>query len=280
MTTKVSEIMTKNPISYHAPSSVDDVVKVLLHKNVTGMGITDSSGKYLGIISRRDIFNNTMETQTAMLMRRVIPVHEDDDIASAAQAMNKLGRRHMAVVDREGFLKGILTPQNFLPEIINTYGNIPVTEFISRRVVPVWEQAPISMIPEISRLTSIYSFPVLDAEGTFVGLVTDRDIFDKANISMETVVSKTDVSDDEDPWTWDGFRNMMEYVVSKNMIKLPPMEISKVMVRNPQTVFLNDLVSKVSSIMYKGNFNQVPAMETPDKLAGMIYDVDLLGVFK
>jgi CBS domain-containing protein len=280
MGTKISDIMTKNPISYHAPSSVDDVVKILLRKNVTGIGITDSSGKYLGIISRRDIFNNSMETQTAMLMRRIKPVHEDDDIASAAQEMYKLGRRHMAVTDKDGYLMGILTPQNFMPEIINRYGNIPVTEFVSRRVVPVWEETPISIIPEISRLTSIYSFPVLNSEGAFVGLVTDRDIFDKAHISMETVVSKTDVSDDEDPWTWDGFRNMMEYVVSKNMIKLPHMEISKVMVRNPQTVFLNDPVSKVSSIMFKGNFNQVPAMETPDKLAGMIYDVDLLGVFR
>ncbi|MCL4329486.1 MAG: CBS domain-containing protein [Candidatus Thermoplasmatota archaeon] len=279
MAVPVSDIMTKKPSSYHAPSTVDELVGIFIKKKVTGFPITDSSGKYIGMVSRRDIFDNTGETQTAMLMRKARAVKESDPVDVAAAEIVTQRRRHLAVVDNQGYLKGILTPQNFMDMLIQNHKSVPVSRFLATRIVPVYDRMPVSLIPEISRITGIYTYPVLKAGGIFAGLITDRDIFEKAEVSTETIVSEFNISSDEDPWTWDGVRNLMPYIMFRSNVKLPETEISEIMIKNPYTVLITDTVEKVATIMKKGNFNQVPVMETREKLAGIIYDIDLMGAF-
>ncbi len=279
MAIPVSDIMTRKPTSYHAPSTVDELVGIFIKKNVTGFPITDSNGRYIGMVSRRDIFDNTGETQTAMLMRKAKAVKESDPIQVAAAEIVSQRRRHVAVVDDQGYLKGILTPQNFMDILIQNYKSVPVSRFLASKVVPIYDRMPVSVVPEISRITGIYTYPVLKSGGIFAGLVTDRDIFERAKVSTETIVSEFNISSDEDPWTWDGVRNLMPYIMFRSHVKLPETEISDIMIKNPSTVFVTDTVERVATIMKKGNFNQVPVIETREKLSGIIYDVDLMGAF-
>ena len=48
---KVSDIMTKNPLCYTVPSSISEVIKILIKNNVTGIPIKNNQNKYQGIIN-------------------------------------------------------------------------------------------------------------------------------------------------------------------------------------------------------------------------------------
>ena len=49
-----------------------------------------------------------------MVMRSPVPVKEDEDVSVAAKQMVEKGKRHIAVVNDDNKVVGILTPQNLL----------------------------------------------------------------------------------------------------------------------------------------------------------------------
>ena len=65
----VSSIMTPDPITFKVPSTVAQVVSELIRSNITGMPVVDSSNRYVGIISRRDVFAHPEETQASRIVR-------------------------------------------------------------------------------------------------------------------------------------------------------------------------------------------------------------------
>ncbi|MHB1663156.1 MAG: CBS domain-containing protein, partial [Thermoplasmataceae archaeon] len=60
--------MTENPIEFKVPGTLSDAVDTLIKNKITGMPVVDSTGRFAGVITRRDIFNNPNETQAAMVM--------------------------------------------------------------------------------------------------------------------------------------------------------------------------------------------------------------------
>lgn len=279
MPSKVSEIMTKNPIFHTVPSSPNEVVKELIKNNITGMPIADNKGEYVGMISRRDIFDNPSETQTALIMRKASAVTDNDTIETAALEMFKQRRRHIAVVDSSNRIVGILTPQNFLPIIMERYGDMKVKEVMLSLCVPVWDETPINIVHYSMSLSGVYSSPVIDSDEKFVGLITDRDIFDKVDLKPQTMLAESGIADDEDPWSWGGIRNVMTYMIEKNYIKLPKTKVSQIMVKEPAVVYKNDRLRELVKTMESKNFNQLPVLEGEGNLIGMLYDIELMSVF-
>ncbi len=277
---KVSEIMTKDPVKYRVPSSINEVIKVLIRNNITGIPITDVNGKYAGFVSRRDIFSNPNEVQTAMVMRRSPPISGDENVETAAIEMLKQKKRHLTVVDSNNYVTGILTPQNFMKLIKEQHGNIRIKDVMKDISIPVWEKTPLMPILITMNLSNIFSFPVIDGKGDFVGLITDRDIFDRVDLKYDSILSEMGIANDEDPWSWTGLRNVFRYVVERADIKLPDISAEQVMVKNPSIVYLNDKLEMAASIMIQNNFNQIPVLDDPKKIIGMLYDIEMLSVFQ
>ncbi|MEM3675568.1 MAG: CBS domain-containing protein [Thermoplasmataceae archaeon] len=279
MPSRVRDIMTENPITYRVPSTVSEIVKVLIKNNITGLPLVDSAKKYVGIISRRDIFENPQESQTAMVMRQAKPVSPDDSIQAAAQEFVRQGRRHVAVVGEDGRIVGILTPQNFLPVVAEMYGNKKVKDLDSLEAIPVWEETPIAVVSLTMRMSKTYACPAVDGSGKFTGLVTDRDLFDKIDLRSMIQVSESGIADDEDPWNWEGIRNVVTYMIVRNNIQLPEMPVKEIMIRKPVSTNTNESLSVAAKKMLDGNFNQLPVFKATSDLAGMIFDLQLLRVF-
>ncbi|AKA48625.1 hypothetical protein IX51_05385 [uncultured archaeon] len=279
MPNKVSEIMTKDPIFHTVPSSPNEVVKKLIQNSITGMPMADNKGKYVGMISRRDIFNNPSETQTAMVMRKASAVLDSDSIESAALEMLHQRRRHIAVVNADNRIVGILTPQNFLPIIREKFGDTKVKNVMMSLCVPIWDETPINVVLYSMSLSGVYSSPVIDSNEKFVGLITDRDIFDKVDLKPQTMLAESGIADDEDPWSWGGIRNVMTYMIEKNYIKLPKTPVKDIMVKEPAVVYKNDKLRELVKTMEVKNFNQLPVLESEGKLIGMLYDIELMSVF-
>ncbi|MEM0155264.1 MAG: CBS domain-containing protein [Thermoplasmataceae archaeon] len=280
MAALVSDIMTKSPHICRVPSTVSDVVKILIKKNITGLPVIDSKGKYVGIISRRDIFDNPEESQTALVMRRANPVYDTDPIEKAAKELVSQNRRHIAVINSERDVVGILTPQNFLDTLSQIYGQLPVKSILHIMAVPLWYNTPLGAIYTMMRVSRIYSFPVINENGDFMGLITDRDIFDKVDLKQSSVLSETGMAEDEDPWSWSGIRNVVTYILEKNKIQLPNIPASDIMIKTPAVAYVNDTIERVAKIMATKNFNQLPLLDGSQKLVGMLYDIELLSAFQ
>jgi CBS domain-containing protein len=274
-----ADIMTRNPITYHVPSTVGEVIKILIKNNITGLPLVDQSGKYAGVISRRDIFENPDENQTAMVMRRAKAVTPDTTVEEAAREMIKQFRRHLAVVDDSGNVVGILTPQNFLRLVRERFGKLKVKEIERSIAVPVWEESPLSVVSFIMRVSKAYACPVIDINGDFVGLVTDRDIFDNIDVRSKFQFSETGMADDEDPWSWEGIRNVVTYMIEKSNLELPHTPVKQFMIKNPVVANSTDTVETAAKKMETGNYNQLPIVQGNGHLVGMLQDIQILSVF-
>jgi CBS domain-containing protein len=279
MKEKVSEIMTTQPITGTVPSPLNEIVKILIKNNLTGLPMKDVRNHYAGIISRRDIFANPVETQAALVMRNAKTVKEDDTIQYAAIEMLNQHRRHLTVVNEKNEITGILTPQNFLQVVKEKYGSIKVKDLLKTITIPIWGKTPISMLPTLMRLSGVYTYPVVNSAGEFLGLVTDRDLFDKIDLKSTTVLSEAGLGEDEDPWSWGGIRNVITYVIEKSNIQLPDIPVEKIMVKNPVVVSPNDRLETAVRNMLTGNYNQLPVLEDSKIIAGMLYDIEIMRVF-
>lgn len=279
MSGTVADIMTRNPITYKVPSSVNEIIKALIKNNITGLPLSDNRGKYAGIISRRDIFDHPDETQTAMTMRRAVTVNQSDSVELAAREMTSQNRRHLTVVDDNNAIVGILTPQNFLPEVIARYGKIRVKEVLNGITIPVWEDTPMNVVSLMMRMSRIYAFPVIDSDGGFMGLITDRDLFENVNVGTSHYLSETGMADDEDPWSWDGIRNVVTYLIEKRNIVLPNKPVKEVMIKKPVVTNTNDTLEAAVKKMEVGNYNQLPVLQGTGDIADMLYDIHILSVF-
>ncbi len=276
MTSSVSAIMSKGSLSFHVPSMVEDLVKFLIKNNITGAPVVNASGLYEGMVSRRDIFASPTESQTAMLMRRAEPVRPEESVESAARVMKNQHRRHVAVVDSTGKVAGILTPQNFLAYLSENNGKEKISSVMKGPSFAVWEKMPLKLFLTITELSKTYAFPVLDGEGNFKGIITDRDVFNLMEFKSSEASMKRDIQED-DPWSWEGVRNFTSYAVYRSIMKIPEVSVEACMVKEPSTVDVDDDISSAVNIMKAHNFNQLPVLKG-QKLVGMIYDLDLLKV--
>ncbi len=273
----VKDIMTPDPITIVAPATRRDVLRTLVKNNITGMPVVDKENKLLGIVSRRDIFENPDEEQLALLMRTDVPVvKEGDSIEYAASVMVRYNRRHLVVVDDENHVIGVITPQDFLSVIIKRRISIPVEEVVTKPCFPIHKCTPLPVVFRAMTLTSLTAFPVLNDEGNLIGIVTDRDLFEKVEIDRNVAMSELGLGDDEDEWNWEGLRNVMKLFYMVEKVNLPNIPVEEVMIKNPTTIFSKSPVWEAAKIMKKNNFSQLPVRDLHDNLKAMVFDSDLV----
>ena len=67
----VADIMTSMPIVATVPGSRNDAINLMVRNKLTGVPVVrESDGQLMGIVSRRDVFNNMNEEQLSMLMKK------------------------------------------------------------------------------------------------------------------------------------------------------------------------------------------------------------------
>ncbi len=274
---KVRDIMSRNPVCVKAPGTKKDVLRTLVKHNITGVPVVNEEGKLLGIVSRRDIFENPGEEQVALLMRRDVPtVGEEDSIEHAASVMLRYGRRHIVVVDDDRNVIGILTPQDFLAVVEERKISEPVEKYVTKPCFPLHLCTPLPVVFCAMSLSSLPAFPVVDDDGKLKGIVTDRDLFERAEVDKNVAISELGLGDDEDSWNWEGLRNVIKLFYMEEKVKLPKIPVESVMIKDPISIFSKSPVWEAARIMRKNNFSQLPVRNTHDDLIAMIFDSDLV----
>ncbi len=277
--TTIDKVMTHNPITAEIPGSRNDVLKLMVKHNLTGVPIVKKTdGSLAGMITRNDIFTNPEEDQLAMVMNREpLTLSPHDTVEHAASLIVKTKVTHFPVVEN-GNLVGILTPTDLLYEVEKKASGIPVEELALSPCVPIYQEAPLRVALVTFRASGVNALPVLDVNGRLTGILTDRDIFNKSLINGSIALTALGIGGDEDEWTWEGLRNVMKLWFEVSKIEVPAIPVRDIMVRSPTTVFRKTSVSEAARTMRRNDFGQLPVVDSKESLVAMLYDVNVVSI--
>ncbi len=271
----VADIMTSVPIVVEVPGSRSDAINVMVRNKLTGVPVVRAAdGKLVGIVSRKDVFNNFEEDQLSLIMKKdIITVSPSATIADVAKIFVEKRIHRIPVVD-DGRLVGIITPTDLLDEVKNKKSKLKAEDVINTTCVTAYVEDPLSYIIASMRVSKSVAFPVLDARGNLVGIITDRDLFIDQTEDKEAL---TAMGLDESTESLAGYRNVLPlfYVATDKDISDERI-VKDYMIKNPVTVFKKTSVSDVAKLMKQNDFGQIPVHGNKDELVGMVYDVDIL----
>jgi CBS domain-containing protein len=187
------------------------------------------------------------------------------------------GIRRLPVIEKDRLL-GIVTPTDLMG-VVETYGSGIVGDYSVGKCVPVFEDTPLPVLASLIHASQVYSLPVLDSEGRFVGIVTDGDMFNKGIVDDTVVTSDLGIGVDEDSWTWEGLRNVMKLYYIRSKIQLPSIPVKEIMVSETYKVFKETPINKAAKMMRMHGIGQVPVIDAGGELGGMLFNKDLLDWF-
>ncbi len=272
----VSEIMVKDPIVVKLPTTRDEVLSVLVKNRRTGVPVIDEDNNVLGIITRKDIFKNPEEEQVAVIMEWDVPtVTGTTNLEKAASTMFNQNVRRLPVV-KKGEIIGLVTPSDLLKVVEKKKIQKPVEEYIRSHTVCIHKSTPAKVAASVINLSKVYAMPVLDDNSKMSGLITDRDLFDVKYLGENITLTKLGISEDEDSWTWEGLRNVMNLYYQESKIELPMEPIENFMAKDVSTVYRKSPAWEAAKIMRRKDYDQMPVVDKNDDLHAMIYDMDLM----
>ncbi len=267
--------MVKLPIVVEVPGSRSDAINIMVRNNVTGLPVVRATdGCLVGIVSRKDVFNNGQEHQLSLIMKKdIIKITPDTSIRDAAKIFVEK-RIHRLPVVENGKLIGLITPTDLLDEVKNMRTSMTAEQVINTTCVTAYVNDPISYVVNAMRVSRVTSFPVLDARGALVGIITDRDMFIDQTKDIKVL---KELGVDEASQSLAGYRNVLPlfYMATEKDIS-EELIVKDYMVKNPTTVFKKTNLSEIAKIMKQNNFGQIPVRGNKDELVAMIYDIDVL----
>lgn len=146
------------------------------------------------------------KTVADVMTRRLVTVREDDVIANIDDAMHRLRVRHMPVIDEKGTLVGLLSHPDLLHAAASFLSDreadrnaiinqVPVGRIMQREVVTV---EPGDSLVEAGKLmwdAKIGCLPVVERNGTLVGIITEADFIAVAVELLGGEIKKSDVEE-------------------------------------------------------------------------------------
>lgn len=138
---RVSDIMTRNPVTVRLDASLEEGVATMLKARVSGLPVVDAQGVVVGMITEGD------------LLRRA-------ELGTAP---------HPA-----GWLSSFLGPGHCARDYVRTHGQT-VRDVMAREVIFVSPQAPLSEVVALMEAQQIKRLPVLQ-QGRLVGIVSRADV--------------------------------------------------------------------------------------------------------
>jgi CBS domain-containing protein len=120
--------------------------------------------------------------------------------------------------------------------------------------------------------------PILDADNTLRGIISERDLIRNSVIKDSVGVSDFSNGTDDDEWTWESIRDnhTLSYSISK--VQIPKKPVKSAMVKNVIAVPLNAEVSECALKMKRARVDQLPVINGDKRLVAMLFDRDLIRV--
>jgi CBS domain-containing protein len=212
---KVRDIMTPDPRKVSLTTPLDRVVRLLLSSIFTGVPVVDDADRPAGVITQGDlIYKGKMPMRLGLLAESgsakldavlsvlagksakdvmtspVIVIGQDQFVKDAVDLMLSKRVKRLPVVDAGGKLTGMLSRLDIFRTIMqespdwNAFKQQSITVMDARTVSDIMRRDTHAVLPEtpvdeIIRLidsNDIQRVTVVDTDGRFLGLISDRDL--------------------------------------------------------------------------------------------------------
>lgn len=138
------DIMTKDVITVTGDESLQNVAKIFVEKNISGLPVVDEHNRVIGVISEGDLVYQQKPLAQPMFINLF------DGILQ---------------IDRKEF-----------EEEINKIAAYEVDQLMTKHVITAHEDTPVEEIATLMINKKINRLPIVDDEGRLQGLVTRQDI--------------------------------------------------------------------------------------------------------
>jgi len=269
--------MTQDVVSVEIPGNRDDVLKILKRTGISGVPVI-KDGQIVGIITRKDLLRKPDETQLGLLMTpNPITIGPGETIADAARLMIRHGIRRLPVVE-DGRLVGLLSVSDLILAIAQMKCSIPIRSVYTSQTFAIWEETPLTVVGRVMEISGFDAIPILDADNTLRGIISERDLIRNSVIEDSVGVSDFSNGTDDDEWTWESIRDnhTLSYSISK--VQIPKKPVKNAMVKNVIAVPLNAEVSECALKMKRARVDQLPVINGDKRLVAMLFDRDLIRV--
>lgn len=123
---QVKDLMTYGVVTVPEYAKVINVIKILGEGYVHGVVVVGKEGKASGVISEIDIskaFEHDLRDVTAaeIMSKPVKSIDMNATVTEAAKIMSEKGIDRLAILDRNGFPKGIFSVTDIIREITASY---------------------------------------------------------------------------------------------------------------------------------------------------------------
>jgi CBS domain-containing protein len=306
--TRVREIMTPNPKKVTTTTPLDEVAGLLLSSAFTGLPVVDEENRPVGVIAQGDlIYKGGMPMRLgllaeserekigavleAMAMKRAkevmtqpaITIGQDNLVTEAVDLMIKNGVKRLPVVDGTGKLVGILSRVDvfftsmkecpdwaaFREQNILVEGMRHVSDIMRRDAHTVLPETPVEEVMHIIDCNDIQRVSVVDKEGHFLGLISDKDLL----IAFS----------DRHPGIWDYFASKIPFTERGRRNKelrehLRARTASEVMNTDIVTVREDAPIEEAIRVMLDRAIKRLPVLDAEGRFKGMISRDSLLRV--
>lgn len=269
--------MTQDVVSVEIPGNRDDVLKILKRTGISGVPVI-KDGQIVGIITRKDLLRNPDETQLGLLMTPdPITIGPDATIADAARLMVRHNIRRLPVVE-DRRLVGLLSVSDLILAIAQMKCTVPIRNVYTSQTFAIWEETPLTVVGRIMEISGFDAIPILDADNTLRGIISERDLIRNSVIEDSVGISDFSNGTDDDEWTWESIRDnhTLSYSISK--VQIPKKPVKHAMVKNVIAVPLNAEVSECALKMKRARVDQLPVINGDKRLVAMLFDRDLIRV--
>jgi len=122
---RASDVMSKNVVTLHQDTPVEDAIRTLLKHQISGMPVVDDEGHLVGIISEFQLMEaiytpEVKQHRVGKLMTRDVLTVKENAILSDVANMFILHRIRRMPVVRDGTVVGIIARRDLLRYVMET----------------------------------------------------------------------------------------------------------------------------------------------------------------
>lgn len=301
--TKVRDIMTADPTRAEASTPLDQVVRILLSSIFTGMPVTDTEARPIGIVTQGDLIykgrmpmrlgllaaagSDRVDEVLAALASRtagdvmtapVVTVGAERYVREAIELMLDRKVKRLPVVDERGRLVGMLSRLDVFRAITRTapdwdalarrqvqVGNVrTVADIMRRDTHTVLPSTPVDEVIRTIATDDIQRVVVVDPRGVFLGLISDRDLL-------------VAFAADSPEGAWEQFKNLIPGKRRRDLPdRLRAQTAAEVMRTDITTVREDTPIDEAIALMTARGFKRLPVVDEARIFTGMISRDSLL----
>ncbi|WP_251328664.1 CBS domain-containing protein [Haloplanus pelagicus] len=174
----IADIATPEYIEVDAGERLGKIRSIFERENPKGLIVT-RDGEYAGVIGERDLIRSRIEddTKASVLMKSAPRVDRTEDVREVARVLVEGGTKVAPVYEGEN-LWGIVTADAILESVLDSLDALTVEQIQTKDVISVGEKSHVGQAINRLREHGISRLPVVDGDGSLVGVLTTHDIVD------------------------------------------------------------------------------------------------------